>query len=184
MLERRTPLESMPEGLMPDGLHLAAVRDRGLLLLQSASSPAMQQALERELGLPLPAAQQVTALGEYALLWLAPGQWLLDLPAKMTASIETALGGRLEATLAAVTDLSDALISLELGGALAPEILMSGCSVDLRPHAFPPGCLARTALAAVPAILWNPGAPERIRCLIECAFADHMLSWLRSATRR
>lgn len=187
MLEHRTPFDPSREGKDPGSAAIARelivtpVRDKGLLLLQSASLPALQAALEQEIGLTPPPAQQASLRGPYALLWLTPAQWLLELPAGECASIGAAVSGRLGSTLAAITDFSDALVALEVGGAGLADVLMSGCSLDLRPEAFPPGRVARTALADVPAILWNPGGPDRIRCLIERGLETHLFAWLKGA---
>ena len=186
MLEHRTPFDSIRKEEDPGSaaisreLIVTPVRDKGLLLLQSASLPALQAALEQEIGLPLPPAQQASLHAPYALLWLTPAQWLLELPAGECDSIGAALSGRLASALAAITDFSDALVALEVGGAGLADVLMSGCSLDLSADAFPPGRVARTALADVPAILWNPGGPGRIRCLIgERGFETHLFAWLK-----
>jgi len=189
MLEHRTPFDSV-RALMGDGtraperaeLRVTPIRDRGLLLLQTASASDLQAALNAEVGLTLPPALGTTTLDGRALLWLAPAEWLLELPAAEADPIGAALTRRLSASLAAVTDLSDALVSFEMSGSGAAEILMTGCSLDLGPDRFPTGQVARTALADVPAILWKLGDPDRIRCLIERAFADHFLEWLGGAT--
>lgn len=189
MLEHRTAFDSVQEGLGQSGLaieradlRVTPVRDHGLLLLQTASAPALQEALDQEMGLTLPPAQGAAVIGNYALLWLTPAEWLLEHPAGETDRIEAALALRLAASLTVVTDLSDALGPLEISGAAATAILMTGCSLDLRPRAFPSGRVARTALADVPTILWNPGNPDRFRCLIDRSFADHFLLWLKGAT--
>jgi sarcosine oxidase, subunit gamma len=185
VLEHHTPFDAVREGLRHGDiaieradLRVAPIRDRGLLLLQTASMPALQEALRQALDLILPPAQNACVLGDYALLSLTPAEWLLELPADQTESAQTDLSQRVGSSLAVVTDLSDAFASFEVSGARAPEILMTGCSLDLTPRAFPCGRVARTALADVPAILWNPGNPDRVRCLIDRGFTEHFLIWL------
>ncbi|MFZ0552880.1 MAG: sarcosine oxidase subunit gamma family protein [Steroidobacteraceae bacterium] len=189
MLEHHLPFDSVREGLGQSGLaiehvdlRVTPVRDRGLLLLQAASVHALQDALDETIDLTLPKVQNTSVRGDYALLWLAPAEWLLELQVNETGAVESELSRRLSSSLAVVTDISDALVSFELSGAGVPEILMTGCSLDLRSPAFPPGRVARTALADVPAILWNPGKPDRLRCLIDRGFASHFLLWLEGAT--
>jgi sarcosine oxidase, subunit gamma len=185
VLEHRTPFDAGGEGLCHidmtferAGLRVSAIRERGLLLLQTASRAALQGALAEALDLTLPPAQHASLRGEYALLFLTPAEWLLECPAEESEPIQIDLSQRVGSSLAVVTDLSDALASFEVSGAHAPEILMTGCSLDLTPRAFPCGRVARTALADVPAILWNPGNPDRVRCLIDRGFAKHFLLWL------
>lgn len=185
MLEHHTPFDAVQESLRHGGiaieradLRVTPIRDRGLLLLQTASMAALQEVLRRAFDLILPQAQNASVRGDYALLQLTPAEWLLELPADETDSVQIALSQRLGSPLAVVTDLSDALASFEVSGAGAPEILMTGCSLDLTPRAFPCGRVARTALADVPAILWKPGNPDRVRCLIDRGFTKHFLIWL------
>lgn len=189
MLEHRTPLDSVPVHagqrssiIECAGFRVTPIRDRGQLLLQSAAVPALREALAQELDLALPAAQTATLLGHYALLWLAPAEWLLELPAVEIDAVQGALTRRLSSALAAVTDFSDALMSIEISGERGAEILATGCSLDFGPHAFPSSRVARTALADIPAILWNPGGANRYRCLADRGFAAHLLAWLGEAS--
>lgn len=187
MLEHRQPFDSLLEG---HGTHLAdepgfrvTPSDPGFLLLQSVSESHLQEALQREIGLELPPPQAACVRDHYALLWLTPTEWLLELPPKETDSLHIALTRRLAASLAAVTDMSDAFACCEISGARAAGALMSGCSLDLHTHAFPAGRVARTALAEVPAIVWKTGEPHRFCCLVDRSFAAHLRDWLLDLSR-
>lgn len=187
MPEHRTPLDSEDQGQSGTAielldLHVISIPDKGLLLLQSASVAAFQEALSDVLGLTLPSPQEAAVFDGCSLLWLTPAEWLLELPAAKTETVRIALSHRLRSPLAVVTDLSDALVEWEVSGSGAPATLMSGCSLDMRPFSFRAGSVVRTALAGVPAILWNPGNPDRFRCLIDRGFAEHFLAWLQGAT--
>lgn len=189
MLKHRTAFDSIREGQGQRGpaierldLRVTSAHNKGLLLLQSASVMPLQETLTQVLGLTLPVAQQAEVLGEYALLWLAPAEWLLELPGDKTDWVEIALTHRLSSSLTFITDFSDALVSFEVSGSGAPETLMTGCTLDMRSHAFPARRVVRTALAGVPAILWNPGNPDRFRCLVDRGFAEHFLTWLEGTT--
>jgi heterotetrameric sarcosine oxidase gamma subunit len=161
----------------------AVVPAKGYLLLQSRSGSNLQDALASETGLELPPPGEARILGDYALLWLTPAEWLLEMPAKDVHSLQLAVAGGLGDSLAAVTDMSDALGCCEVSGARAAEVLMSGCSLDLNAHAFPPGRVARTVLADIPVIIWNLDQPERFRCLIDRSFGGHFGDWLSEAAR-
>jgi sarcosine oxidase subunit gamma len=173
--ERSDPLLQHPD------LEVHAVRDPGLLLLRSASVEVLQKGVDEVLQLSLPGAQRTTVGRDCALLWLAPTEWLLVLPRGKADSIEPALTQRVGSSLAVVTNVSDGFACFEASGSKAAELLMSGCSLDLAPHSFPAGCVVRTALAEVPAILWNCADPDRIRGFIDRAFSAHLLAWLASA---
>jgi heterotetrameric sarcosine oxidase gamma subunit len=188
MLEHQKPFDSLPESrgscLVVDepGLRVT-LSGAGFLLLQSTSEATLQDALTSEIGLELPAPQQCCVRGNYTLLWLTPAEWLLELPAKETDSLQSALTRRLATSLTAMTDISDAFACCQVNGARATEMLMSGCSLDLRTRAFPAGRVARAALADIPAILWKTGEPHRFRCLVDRSFAGHLRNWLVDMTR-
>jgi sarcosine oxidase, subunit gamma len=188
MLEHEQPFASLPEGLGSAFADEPALRatpeDARFLLLQSRSALTLQEALTSEIGLDLPAPQGACVRGDYTLLWLTPAEWLLAHPVKETESLQRALTRRLTTSLAVVTDTSDAFAGFELSGARAAAALMGGCSLDLRPHALPPGRVARAALVDIPAIVWNPGGePHRFRCLVDRSFASHLRDWLLDVTR-
>jgi len=176
MLERRAPLAQVAGAgdatIDAPGLRVAAVADRGLLLLQGdPDDPLLAGAIREQVRIGLPGPLEVGAGGDCALLWMTPKELLLELPAARAPAMETALALRLGAALAAVTDVSDAFASFDVGGDAAVDVLMTGCTLDLRPHAFAPNRVARTAFAGVSAIIWKPADPNRFRCLVDRSFA-------------
>ena len=187
MLEHQQPFDPVIQGgdsrfvVMPD-IHMTWLSGWGFLLLQSPSESALQDALLSHTGLPLPAPQTASAGGDCALLWLTPQEWLLACPVSQTESLRAALTRQLTTHLAAVTDMSDALGVCELSGTRCADVLMSGCTLDLRADAFPAGRCSRTGLADIPAVLWNPGKePRSIRCIVDRSHARHLRDWLADA---
>ena len=185
MLEHRSALgsnqyRSDPMRQSPD-LQIIAVHDKGLLLLQSGHRAALQEVVNEVLHVALSGEQRAAVAGDCALLWLAPTEWLLELPKDRSDPIGLALTQRL-GSLGVVTDLSDGFAVFEVSGSRTPDMLMTGCSLDLALPAFPAGRVVRTKLAEVSAILWNPGNPDRFRCFIDRGFAEHLRTWLDGAT--
>lgn len=183
MLEHQEPFDALGNERL--GCYLAdqpglrmTISYAGFLLLQSRREAALQEALTEETGLQLPAPQEFCTRGNYALLWLTPAEWLLELPAVESLTLRNALARRLTSSLSVVNDLSDAFACCQVNGRRAAEVLMGGCSLDLRSEVFHPGRVARTVLADVPAILWKTGEPNRFRCLFDRSFAAHIRHWL------
>jgi|SRR5215469_495350 len=180
MLEHQEPFKSLKEG---NGTDLAnrpdlrvTISGGGFVLLQSASEAALDDAL-KEIGLTIPGPGEACVRGDYALLWLTPAEWLLELPAREIHSLQSTLTERLSRLLAVVTDMSDAFACFEVSGVCAAEVLMSGCSLNLHLHAFPAGRVARTAFADIPTIIRKTEKPDTFRCLIDRSFATHMRAW-------
>jgi sarcosine oxidase subunit gamma len=187
MLELQQPFDPLIQGgdtrfvTMPD-IEMTWLSGWGFLLLQSPSESALEDALVSHTGLRLPAPQTASAGGDCALLWLTPQEWLLAFPASETESLDDALTRRLATALVAVTDMSDALAVCELSGTRCADVLMSGCALDLHSDAFPAGHSARTGLADIPSILWNPGKePRAVRCIVDRSHARHLHDWLADA---
>ncbi len=181
MLEHQQPLDSPLEAAEP-GLRLL-LAEMGLLLLQSPSESALQDALTSEVALRLPAPGETSTRGDYALLWLTPAEWLLECPVKATDSLHSVLTRRLAGSLAVMTDMSDAFACFELRGARATDIMMSGCSLDLRSEIFPAGRVVRTSFAGIPAIIRKTGEPHGFRFLVDRSYASHIRDWLVTTTQ-
>jgi sarcosine oxidase, subunit gamma len=183
MLEHRAALDQVARAheagtIHAPGLLVAPITDRGLLLLQGDPGDRLIQSVVRErIGVALPGPGAAGIQGAYALLWVTPREFLLQLPEAETPIVETALVARLGAALAAVADVSDAFACFDVSGNDAVDVLMTGCRLDLRPHAFAAGRVARTAFADLPVIIWKPGNADSFQCLVDRAFAETFWSW-------
>jgi sarcosine oxidase, subunit gamma len=204
MLEHRGPLDQLlpPSTTLSEdpALRSVPVTDRGLLLIQARSADAsLAGLLDRQLGLHLPLPLNSDRRDAAAILWLAPREWLLELPAAQTPALRAALEDSFEqaraqsrtetssAGLCAVSDVSDAFAGFDVSGPRAVDVLMSSCSLDLRPQSFPAGHCARTAVADVPGILWKVSDSVDsgvYRCWVERGFAAHLASWLAESPAR
>jgi heterotetrameric sarcosine oxidase gamma subunit len=184
MLDHRAPLEQCSrvhdqDAIDRPDLRVVPVRGRGLLLLQGEPGEGpLQDALLGQVDLQLPAPQTARTQGAYALLWMAPKEWLLELPADDTFTLQAALASQLVPALAAVTNISDSLASFDVSGERAAEVLMTSCGIDLRPQAFAASRVVRTVMADMPAIIWKAANLHPFRCLVDRSFAAHFWNWL------
>jgi heterotetrameric sarcosine oxidase gamma subunit len=183
MLEHLAPLAQLsraegPSTIEAPGLRVVAVDNRGFVLLQGdPEDPLLHRAMREQIGVELPGPQVASVGGDCALLWMAPRQWLLDLPVARAPTVQAALVTRLGPAAAAVTDISDALACFDVSGDSAADALMTGCTLDLHSHAFAAGRVARTGFAGVPLIICRPDNPNQFRCLVDRSFAAHVWSW-------
>lgn len=162
-------------------LRIEAIEGRSFLLLQGRGDNApLREALLQELNLQAPRPRTTTFNEANVLLWLGPNEWLLELPTpRATATLER-LNARLGGTSTAITDLSESFAGLELAGEHAVDMLMSGCSLDLRPESFGADGVARTAVAGITAIV-RKSADSTWRVLLDRSEAAYFLSWLQEA---
>jgi heterotetrameric sarcosine oxidase gamma subunit len=184
VLRRTTPLEQSAdvghaESLATGTLSLSLVRDHAWLLLQGdPDDSSLRTALLRCVGLLLPQQNRALTVGARSILWLAPREWLLEVPGREEAGLEAALTGDFAQTANGLTVLSDALAGFDISGIDAPDLLSTGCSLDLDQGAFDTGSVSRTLLADVPVILWRRSANQGFRCLVDRALSHHLWSWL------
>jgi sarcosine oxidase, subunit gamma len=112
------------------------------LRLPDATLPAKAT---KEYGLLLPASPNTfTQQGDVTVLWLGPDEWMVHAPLKKTHDLKQGLEAELGGRHAAVTDVSDNSVAMELGGQSARRILEKGCPLDLHPRAFGAGQCAQS----------------------------------------
>lgn len=187
MLEHQQPLDLPPEARDSHPAGECGFRvqlaEPGLLLLQSPSESALQDALTTEINLRVPGPGETCTRGRHVLLWITPAEWLLECPMKEIDSLHSVFTRRLARSLAVATDMSNAFACFDVSGARTNDVLMSGCSLDFRTDAFPAGRVARTSLAGIPAIIRKTGEPHGFRCLVDRSYARHVRDWLLMITR-
>jgi sarcosine oxidase subunit gamma len=103
------------------------------------------------------------------VLWLGPDEWLV-------------VGGREEdyPDAAAVVDVSANRVCFELAGGDVEDVLAQGCSLDLHPSVFAPGCCAQTLLAKAQVILHRTER-DSFRIFVRPSFAPYLRVWLEDA---
>jgi len=194
MLEHRAPLDQIArarntEPIDDPSLRVAAITDRRALLLQGRpDDPVLRDAVQRAFGVELPGPLAMSARAGTAILWLSPTEWLIELPASANDSGRI-IAGALQATLAALTDMSDAFAGFDIDGARAVDVLMSGCSLELTSSAFATGRVARTAIADLPVVIrrltgGESPAATHFRCWVDRSLAEHLWSWLAESPAR
>ena len=111
---------------------------------------------------------------------IAPDSWLLESAlheaADLVPAVRTGCGRR----SFAVTDLSDAFVTLVVEGSQASALLARGCGLDLSFESFGQFACSRTRLAMLPVVLRRVGT-DRFDCLAERPAAQWLYDWLEDA---
>lgn len=117
-------------------------------------------------------------------VWLEPARWLAISARSGRSSRLRALQRAVAAStppMAAVHDLSDGLVVLELVGARAPALMAMACALDFDAAASAPPHTARAAFAGVGALVYRHGTGFRAH--VDAALIAHVRSWLEQAAR-
>jgi len=109
----------------------------------------------RQFSIALPVVPNTTARSDaLTAFWIGPRSWLLV--ADATGSPLTGFGEKRDALNAAggaLFDLSAARVAYRLAGARAPEVLATGCPLDLHPRTFRTGDCAQSLFGHVNILL-------------------------------
>ena len=144
------------------------------------SQATATQKVEIALGTPWPKETGTIASGRADILCIGPTDWLVIAADSDAKALYQQLDDAFEGSAFRATNVSQALARIEVQGTEVRELLLNGCALDLHASRFPPGCCARTRLAALPAILRCTG-PTSFECIVTSSYQDYLLSWLADA---
>jgi heterotetrameric sarcosine oxidase gamma subunit len=173
---------ALPAGgrVVSDALRFSIPPQRTVLRLQLGARSQKTVASLRIAGRALPVAMNTWLGDDPVFMRIAPDTWLVESAlheaADLLPAVRTGCGRR----SFAVTDVSDALVTIAVEGALATAVLLRGCGLDLSPEAFGSAACARTRLAQLPAVLRRVTS-ERYECLVDRAAARWLFDWMQDA---
>lgn len=174
---RRSPLAGYPFAAA-DGVRFAEIPF--LTMLNLRVDPTRAEPIERRLGGTLPGPGMVATIGDRAVLWLGPDEWLLVAPDGDRPELSP--GDRPDPALDnaawSIVDVSANRTTIELRGPLARDVLDQGCTLDLHPRAFHTGQCAQTNLAKAHVILWQFADEPGYRLMVRSSFAKYLADWL------
>jgi heterotetrameric sarcosine oxidase gamma subunit len=161
-----------------DILRLAVLLPRAVVQLRLAQKSQRSldklQIAER----PVPEAMN-TWIGEDPVICrIAPDSWLLLSARHEAADLADAARTACARRSFAITDLSDACVTISVEGARVLDILNRGCGLDF--GAFGDDTCARTRFAQLPVVL-RRAAADRYELLVDRAVSNHLYDWLQDA---
>lgn len=176
------PQSSMPAGgrVFSDTLRLTVLPARSVIMLRLAGQAPKGVDTLKIAGRPVPQAMNTWSGEDPVICRIAPDTWLLlsslhDAPELLDA-VRTACGRK----SCAITDLSDAYVTLALDGARAAAVLARGCGMDFAPGVFGSDACARTRLAQLPVVVRRATA-ERFECVVDRSAAQYLFDWMQDA---
>jgi sarcosine oxidase, subunit gamma len=140
--------------------------------------------LERVFALTWPQPNNTTK-GFSRIVWLGPNEWgLINMSLDhLSSRIQEAL----PSGLFHLAEVTDARAIFLVAGPRAPDVLAKGCSIDLEPAVFRPGCSAQTLFAELPVCIEHEdpaGGPTPSYLVHVDRSLEHWLSlWFVEAAR-
>jgi heterotetrameric sarcosine oxidase gamma subunit len=163
-----------------DALRVSILPARTVLLLQLGTEAREAAASLRVAGRPMPLLPNSWSGDDPVFARIAPDAWLIQSALHGAAELAEAVRSGCGRRAAAVTDLTDAHVTIAIDGADASVLLARGCGLNFAIEAFGLSSCARTRLAQLPVVLRRIGS-ERFECLVDRSVAQWLHDWLHDA---
>lgn len=176
------PQSSMPAGgrVFSDTLRLTVLPARTVIQLRLASQAPTGIGTLKIAGRPVPQAMNSWSGDDPVNCRIAPDTWLLLSALHEAPDLLDAVRTACRKKPCAITDLSDAYVTLALEGARAAGVLARGCGIDFAPAAFGPDACTRTCLAQLPVVVRRVTA-DRFECVVDRSAAQYLFDWTQDA---
>ena len=153
-----------------------------IIRIQSWDSAAIApSAVEDNLAVAWPKKTGAVASGRVDIICVGPMDWLVLAADPDAISRLHQFDTLFQGSTFRATNVSQALIRIQIGGTEVRDLLAKGCSIDLDPPLFPPGRSARTRFAGMPVIV-RCVRHSTFELIVTLSYADYFLSWLDDAT--
>ncbi|HEY7754137.1 MAG TPA: sarcosine oxidase subunit gamma family protein [Steroidobacteraceae bacterium] len=173
---------ALPAGgrVLAETLHLAILPARAVVVLKLGARAQRNAGEIRIAGRPLPVAVNRWSGDDPVFCRVGPDAWLLASAQHGAADLVEAarLGCRRKSC--AITDVSDANVTLAIEGPQAADLLARGCGLDLADAAFGQDACARTRFAQLPVVLRRV-SHERFELMADRSAAQWLFDWLQDA---
>ena len=144
------------------------------------SSVIAPVAVNEALGVTWPQKTATVVRGRVDILCVGPTDWLVLVPDPDAIHWLHRLNELFQGSALRATNVSQALIRIEIDGPEVSDLLAKGCALDLHPPLFPPGRAARTRFAGMPVIIRCTKA-STFEIIVTQSYAEFLLSWLDDA---
>ncbi len=173
---------SLPAGgrVISDELRFSILPLRTILRLQLGTRSQKTVAALRIAGRSLPVAMNTWMGDDPVFMRIAPDTWLLESALHEATDLVPAARTGCGRRSFAVTDVSDAYVTMAVEGTLAAPLLARGCGLDFSPGTFGNAACARTRLAQLPVVLRRITS-ERFECLVDRSAAQWLYAWMEDA---
>lgn len=185
MVEHQTSLQRAPALPVGARLRSAAITleippPRAYVRLQIARRHIPDIGAIRIADVALPTEAGHCVGDEPAAFWMSPEGWLLTARSVTGTRLQSIAQQGCSGLSAAVVDVSDALVALELHGPRSRELLARGCGVDVSTRALGIGQCVRTRLAQL-AVIVRPLAADIVELIVDRGPAAWLCDWIEDA---
>jgi heterotetrameric sarcosine oxidase gamma subunit len=173
---------SLPAGgrVFSDALRFSVLPLRTVLRLQLGARSQKSVTSLRIAGRALPVAMNTWSGDDPVFMRIAPDTWLVESALHEASDLIPAVRAGCGRRSFAVTEVSDALVTIAVEGALAAALLARGCGLDVSAETFGNSACARTRLAQLPVVVRRVNS-ERFECHVDRSAAQWLFDWMEDA---
>ena len=166
--------------VISDALRFSILPSRATLRLQLGARSQKTATSLRVVGRPLPVAMNTWSGEDPVFMRIAPDTWLIESALHEAPDLLTAVRAGCGRRAFAVSNVSDASVTIAVEGTLAAALLARGCGLDVSAETFGNSACARTRLAQLPVVLRRVTS-ERFECLVDRSAAQWLYDWMEDA---
>lgn len=173
---------ALPAGgrVLSETLHLQVLSQRSVVELRLGARSRKNAGDIRIAGRALPLAVNSWSGDDPVFCCIGPDAWMLLSAQHAAADLVDAARAGCKRRSGAVTDLSDAWVTIALEGGLAVEVLLRGCGLDFTHTAFGQNSCARTRFAQIPVLLRRV-SHDRFELIVDRSAAQYLYDWIQDA---
>ncbi|MGQ0430608.1 MAG: sarcosine oxidase subunit gamma [Gammaproteobacteria bacterium] len=185
MAEKVTMLiaqSGLPAGgrVLSETLHLSVLPLRTVLALRLGALGQKNAGDIRIAGRPLPLAVNSWSGDDPVFCRVGPDVWIVVSAQHEAAELMEAAAAGCKRRSHAVTDVSDAWVTIALEGPQAVELLARGCGIEFSDAVFGHNACTRTRFAELPVVLRRV-SQDRFELLVDRSAAAWLHDWLHDA---
>ncbi len=128
--------------------------------------------------------EHTAAGGSNVVYWLGPDEWLVHTPPNGESRLVEDLRTALDGIHAAVTDVSDYYVVIDVTGPHARDVLARGCPLDLHASKFDTGQCAQSVFAHASILLHQTTTAPSYRIQVRWTYAQYLWSYLADAAKQ
>jgi sarcosine oxidase, subunit gamma len=151
-----------------------------MMLSLRGTDPRFFDACESVLGVRPPTSPNTVAtVGERAIFWLGPDEWLVVGEKMVTV---TQLRSALTGLHSAVVDVGSSRKAIVVHGERAEAVMAKAATLDFSLGGFPVGTCAQTNVARTQGLIHRRGAEEFV-IYVRRSFEPYLAAWLADASQ-
>jgi len=137
-------------------------------------------AVEALLSIAWPRTVGAVELGRAEVICIGPTEWLTITSDRNAVPLLQSVVKGFQNSPFRTTDVSSALVRIDIQGPQARRLLSKACALDVHPTMFPSNSAARTRFAGVPVVV-HCRQESVFECIVSLSYRDYLLAWLNDA---